>query len=266
MPLERAPGSPVCPSGTKKLSFKELSPNIEGLSSKSKNMLYSKKLSQFKNVTHGFTTRKEGDFRILREMPQSHAAVHLCGKEITLPEQVHGDKIVTMNKKNKGKAVKGADGLVTKEKGVVLGVTTADCLPILFFEDGKEIIGIIHAGWKGSLKRISEKMIRKIKNLGGSAGRLRVIIGPHIQKCCYDIDKRRGNKFRKEFGDQVIRRENGKLFLDLTKINLLQLLKSGVKKSNIEVLPFCTSCEEQLFSYRKDKENYGEMLSFIGIK
>lgn len=219
-------------------------------------MIYSKKLSQFKNLIHGFTTRKEGDFRKIREFKQ----------DLFLPEQVHEDKIAIVNEETKSRVINGADGLVTREKEIVLGITTADCLPILFYEPKKKIIAVCHAGWKGSLKRISQRIVQKIRGLGGEAARIMVVIGPHIKKCCYHIDKKRANRFKKEFGSQVISQKNGKLFLDLTRANLLQFLESGITKSNIEVLPFCTGCDGQFFSYRREKENYGEMLSFIRIK
>ena len=236
-------------------------------------MLYSKKLSQFKNLIHGFTTRKEGDFRSLRvlkgglrEMPQTHAAAPLCGKSFILPEQVHGDKIAIVDKKNKKKIVKGVDGLITEEKGIALGITTADCLPILFYEPEREIIAAVHAGWKGSLKRISQKATQTITRLGGNIDKIIVVIGPHIKNCCYDIDEKRANSFENEFSNQAINEKEGRIFLDLTKVNLIQLLESGVKEENIEILPFCTHCNsKQCFSYRRDKESYGETLSFISI-
>lgn len=233
-------------------------------------MLYSKKLSQFKNLIHGFTTKEEGNFRGLRDLrktPQRETAVRLCGKGFIVPEQVHGDKIAIVDKKNKKKIIKGVDGLITKEKGIVLGITTADCLPILFHEPERKIVAVVHAGWKGSLKRISQKTARTITRLGGNIDKIIVVIGPHIKNCCYDIDEKRANSFENEFSNQVINEKEGKIFLDLTKVNLIQLLESGVKEENIEILPFCTYCHGNVFfSFRKNKDCYGEMLSFIVLK
>lgn len=248
-------------------------------------MVYSEKLAKFKNLIHGFTTREEGDFRDLRswgQMTQSQAAVNPCGKcnlgdnkidllridrrRFILPEQVHADKIALVGKKNRGKVIKGVDGLITHEGEVVLGVTTADCLPILFYEPKEKIVAIVHAGWKGSLKGITLRMVKKIRELGGDPVEVIAAIGPHIKKCCYDIDKKRGLMFKKEFGRKVIIRRDDKSFLDLTKVNLSQLLESGIKEKNIETSLFCTHCNDSLFfSYRREKEDYGEMLSMIGM-
>lgn len=238
-------------------------------------MIYSKKLSQFKNLIHGFTTREDGDFREERgltktaqKISRSQTIARLCDTgcdKLMLPKQVHGDKITVVAKKSKEKVIRGVDGLITEEKGIVLGITTADCLPILFYEPRQKIVGVVHAGWKGSLKRITQKTIKKINQLGGKLGRLLVVIGPHIKVCCYEIDRKRASKFENAFGRQVVSKKKGKIFLDLTKVNLIELLESGVNQENIETLPFCTACDENFFSYRKDKENYGEMLSFISM-
>lgn len=243
-------------------------------------MLYSKKLSQFKNLIHGFTTRGDGDFRegrdltkTAREISQSQAIARLCvagyggNGKLILPEQVHGDKIAIVDKKNKKKIIKGVDGLITKEKGIVLGITTADCLPILFYEPERKIAAAVHAGWKGSLKRISQKAAQTITRLGGNIDKIIVVIGPHIKSCCYDIDEKRANSFKKEFGSEVRIKRNDNFFLDLTKVNLIQLLESGVKEENIEILPYCTYCHSDVFfSFRKSKDCHGEMLSFIVLK
>jgi len=235
-------------------------------------MVYSKKLSQFKDLVHGFTTKEEGDFRRLRGLAKTDRkkispmdTITRIGdiEKLVLPEQVHGNKIAIADKR---KVIEKIDGLITEEKEIVLGVTTADCLPILFYEPKEKIIAVVHAGWKGSLKKISQKAIQKIISLGGNPAKTIAAIGPHIKNCCYHIDEKRMLMFKKEFGEEVIIRKGNKFFLDLIKVNLIQLLKSGIKEENIEVLPFCTHCNSNLFfSFRKDKENYGEMLSFIGM-
>lgn len=232
-------------------------------------MLHSKKLSRFKNLIHGFTTKEEGDYKKARKASRNSQQIcqTICeAKDLVLPEQVHGDRIAIVDKENKEKVVKGADGLITKEKDIILGVTTADCLPLLFYEPKKKIIANVHAGWRGTFKRVCQKAAEKIKDLGGDLSEVLVAVGPHIKKCCYDVDKRRKLMFRKKFGKEVVVRKNDKFFLDLTKANFSQLLETGVKEKNIEILPFCTYCHHQrFFSYRKNKGNNGEMLSFISM-
>lgn len=240
-------------------------------------MIHLKKLSKFKNLIHGFTTKEEGDFKRIRGLtkknPNKSQALAIMSirdvcqvEDLVIGEQVHEDKIAFIGKKDKGKVIKGVDGLITKEKGVILGVTTADCLSILFYEPKKNIIAAAHAGWKSSLKRIIAKMVQRIKKLGGDTTKIIVTIGPHIHNCCYEIDRKRELTFRSEFGGKVIIKRDNKSFLDLRKINLIQLRDSGVKEKNIEISPFCTCCNDRLFfSYRKEKGDHGEMLSFIGM-
>ena len=230
-------------------------------------MIYSKKLSQFKNLIHGFTTKKEGDFRKL-EITQRQTIVRLCvnSADLVIAEQIHEGKIAVVGEKDKRKTIKKVDGLVTQEKGIVLGIRTADCLPILFYEPEQEIIGAIHAGWKGSFKKISGEVIEKIKSLGGKSAKIIVAIGPHIKSCCYDITKKRADKFQEKFTHEVVIKRNHKLFLDLTKVNFSQLLENSIREENIDFLPFCTHCNSDLFfSFRKNKKNYGEMLCFISM-
>jgi YfiH family protein len=162
------------------------------------------------------------------------------------------------------------DGLITKKRGLFLGVRTADCLPILFFEPNVGIIGAVHAGWRGTLKNIAGRTVEAISREGGDIDYLLVYIGPHIKVCCYDPPLGRLQLFQKKFGEKrpIFKKVKKKIYLDLTYANFYQLLKSGVKWENIEVSDFCTSCRTDLFfSFRKDKKkDYGEMLTIIGLK
>lgn len=232
-------------------------------------MMHSKKLSQFKEIVHGFTTKKDGDFRSL-------ALTHVSGtwrgilQKLILAEQVHGEKIYGVEEQKKRRVIKGVDGLVSKDKGIIVGVRTADCLPILFYEPKARIIAAVHAGWRGTLLGISQKMIRKIESLDGKAQKIMASFGPHIGRCCYEIDEERASLFEKEFGKNslIVSFFEGKSHLDIGYANFLQLLQAGLSRENIEALPSCTFCNRDFFSYRRSKkegEKYGEMLSFLGL-
>lgn len=239
-------------------------------------MIYSKKLAKFKEISHGFTTRQDGDFE-LASLGQRMPIGNIClqSKELVSMKQAHGDKIKIIRSLkviDDTVVFDGFDGLITQEKDIALGVHTADCLPILFYEPVKRIIGACHAGWRGTLLGISRKMIKKIKNLGGEVKNITVAIGPHIGMCCYDTDEERAKLFEEEFGPdpKMISHFEDKPHLDLAYGNFLQLLDTGVNKKNIEVPLFCTSCNRELFfSFRRSKregDKYGEMLSFIGLR
>lgn len=239
-------------------------------------MIYSKKLLEFKELVHGFTTRKDGDFK-LNNFGQIMPIGKICRQwgKLVLMKQKHGDKIKVIKSahiKDKVMVLDEFDGLITQEKDVALGVRTADCCPILFYEPVKKIIGAVHAGWQGTLLEISKKMVLEIQRLGGEVENLIVAIGPHIGMCCYNIDKERARLFEKEFGQdpRIISYFEEKPHLDLAYVNFLQLLDSGLNKENIGVPPVCTSCNRiKFFSYRRSKkedDQYGEMLAFLGLK
>lgn len=211
-------------------------------------MIYSESLTKYPEIFHGFTTRDGSEQEF---------------ESLVLPRQVHGNKISQVTRKDLGKKINGVDGLVTKVHGIKLGVRTADCLPILFYEPVKKIIGVAHAGWRGALGQIAQKMIIKIKALGGVPQNIAVVMGPHICGSCYTIPEARARLFTGE----AIWQRDGEFHLDLALFNLKQLLSSGANKKNIEILPYCTSCQNNLFfSFRKNRgKDYGEMLAVIGL-
>lgn len=234
-------------------------------------MMQSKKLSRFKEIVHGFTTRDEGDFRTIKNRENSSiiqndslAKIGLTKQNLVLGNQIHSDHCFGAKRSDGGKMIKATDGLMTKENKLVLGICTADCCPILFYEPKARIAAAVHAGWRGTLLGIAGKMVREIGEMGGIRGKIICVIGPHICNKCYDIPQERA----KLFSEKAIKRRGREFYLDLTLTNMEQLIKFGINKQNIEVLPFCTVCQNrQFFSYRKNqgRENYGEMLAYIGL-
>ena len=219
-------------------------------------MIYSKKLSKFKEIVHGFTTRNEGNLGL----GNLGALGFLDRKNLVLVNQVHKNNIEIVGVKDKGGLIVKTDGLITKDKGVVLGIRTADCVPILFYEPVAKILGAVHAGWRGSLLGISGKMVGKIGKMGGNREKIVCVVGPHICSKCYNIPKERQKFFEAKYLKDGC--------LDLTTINLDQLLREGIRKENMESLPYCTYHQnEQFFSYRKNQksQDYGEMLAYIGF-
>lgn len=184
-------------------------------------------------------------------------------------EQVHQDKVRIVNDRERGLVVKGVDGLVTNRPKIILGVKTADCLPILFYDPEAKVIGAVHAGWKGILAKIPQKTIDVMIRMGCSPLDIIVGIGPHIGKCCYSINKERAQKFMAEFGNLkgMVGRKKGGFYLDLIVSTKNQLIDSGVRETNIFSDSVCNSCHsDEFFSFRKDTaKTYGKMLSVIGL-
>lgn len=185
-------------------------------------------------------------------------------------EQVHGDRVVAVGVKDKGKgalehngAVANTDGAITSQVDIPLSVRTADCLPLFFYDAENKTIGIAHAGFKGVMKEISRKLISLMQaKYETRPQNILVGIGPVLRACCYEV----GEEFKEYFPGYVDNR-NGKLYFDLIKANRDQLLSSGIKASNIIDSGFCTAClNDKFFSYRKEKKTTNRMLSVIMLK
>ena len=226
-----------------------------------------KKFSQQSNLVHGFSTRKFGD---CRQKPEKFlTALGLKKENLVLMEQVHGSKVRKVGSKSKGQILPGIDGMVTESFGIILGVKTADCLPLLFYDPLRRIIGVAHAGWQGIIKKIPQKVVDLMIRMGSLPQEIIVGIGPHIGGCCYLVDPDRVKRFEKEFGklEGMIQEDKKGLHLDLVPPVILQLVHSGLSRGNIDFSPVCTVCQNQeFFSYRRDsKKTYGGMLGVISF-
>jgi hypothetical protein len=209
-------------------------------------------------VFAGFGTRKLGDGRdphIIND--------YFKDRTIVKPKQSHSTTIVEYKSGDDHSPY--GDGVVTKEKNVLLTIITADCLSILYHDPITKIIGISHQGWKGTLNHLPSLMIEKMIRLGSSPENIQCYFGPAINDCCYEIFGDRLTDFHKEFkSDFIFRKENEKYFLNLYKANYLLLSEFGIKNQNIHYFPFCTSCDSKKFySYNRDHVIIGEMMSFI---
>lgn len=184
-------------------------------------------------------------------------------------EQIHSNKIRLVNRSHGGSIIPGVDGLLTTDKNLYLGVKTADCVPIYLYSPKPKIIGIVHAGWKSTLEKITAEAVQAMVDLGACTKEIYILFGPYIHKCCYHIDKKRADLFNRIFKSEGICQEiSGSYYLDLGYANKYALMKEGIPGSHIEAEADCTSCKNQeYFSYRKDSgTTYGAMLSIIGLK
>jgi polyphenol oxidase len=186
------------------------------------------------------------------------------------------------------------DGLITATPGLLLGIQTADCLPIILADPRRRAVGVFHAGWRGTLKRIVEKGVGEMLGRFRSHPRdLKAAIGPGIHGCCFEVGEEVQEQFESQFAyapklfrevkDSDPVREKypllfltarapghgvlpNKLFLDLVEANRQQLLAVGVPSKSIETSPLCTHCNpELLFSYRAEKGKTGRMLGIAGM-
>jgi len=181
-------------------------------------------------------------------------------EEVGFLNQVHSDDIFIYD----GNCHEG-DGLITDKKGIGIGVFTADCVPVLIYDEKKRIIAAVHSGWKGTLKKISSKaVIRMMDEYGCKAEDINVFIGPHNRSCCYEVGQEVAVEFMEDeaySGMEIV--VNNKL--NLEKCIKKQLQLTGIKEENIKSTEICTYCSDEykLHSYRKHKEASGRMFSFI---
>ncbi len=186
--------------------------------------------------------RREGFFRELG----------INAEKAVFLRQVHGDRILHVGSGGVTEKAEGFDGAITFQSNIPLCLLTADCLPIVVWDPVRKVIGVAHAGWRGTAGRIAVNLIKDM-----SAGyccqpaHLKVFFGPGISGGCYDVQEEAAARFPAG----TIQRE-GKLYLDLIKVNTDQLLESGLKTSNIFDSGFCTCCtREKLFSYRNGDQS-----------
>lgn len=185
---------------------------------------------------------------------------------------VHGNTIKVVTAKNKRKKILRTDGLLTNEKNIFLSITVADCLPIFLYDFEKEIVGLIHGGWRSLAKNILGRTIGELKkNFKSQPKNILAGVGPGISQCHFEVRKEVLVKF-KSFPTEIFLKKDEKIFMDLKKVAEIQLLNLGLKKENIEINPDCTYClKNKYFSYRREKPPHqiwcgGTMIAIIGLK
>lgn len=184
---------------------------------------------------------------------------------IILGEQVHGKLIEVVGKDSK-RFIKNVDGLVSREKNMSLGVITADCLPVVFYDPVKMVIGIIHAGYKGILLGIVEELVRIFKKMGTKTEDIKVFFGPGICGKCYEIGLDIKEKCLRKYSFAKIIEEEGKVLWDLQSTVSEILKKNKFKKENLSVSSICTFEKPILFSARRSKNKlFGEFLTIVSM-
>jgi YfiH family protein len=187
------------------------------------------------------------------------------------------------------------DGLITNLPGVLIGIKTADCIPVLVVDTKKRVVGAFHAGWRGTVARIVEKGIGEMRKFYGSNPRdIQAAIGPGVHRCCYTVGEELVHQFESQFAyaKELFHEEYDfeslhnkypmlflnqrapghgepatKIQLDLIEANRRQLLDAGVKEQSIIAFDNCTSCEtRQFFSHRAEHGKTGRMMAAIGIR
>jgi YfiH family protein len=212
-------------------------------------------------LVHGFSTRLAGDFQRPEpaDTPQRFGAP---GFELITLQQTHSDLVRAAFEASDGTE---GDGLVTDQPLELLGVRTADCLPLLLLDRQNRAVAAVHAGWRGTTASIAALAIERMEHdFNTKPIQLEVLIGPCIGSDHYEI----GPEVAEQFPPEVVREVQGKTrsFLDLTAANHLQLQEAGVPRRAIHTSKLCTFAREDWFySYRRSADA-GRMLSVIGLR
>lgn len=162
-------------------------------------------------------------------------------------EQIHSNSVKNISSTTNCQT---CDALITNKPNTPLLVMVADCIPILFYDDLLEVIGVAHAGRAGTFENISANTIKKMcVDYKCAIENIKVILGPSIQKCCYEVSQEMADFVQNKFGIEFVNKRN----IDLQSINKKQLLDLGIEEKNIEISTVCTKCSNQpYFSYRND--------------
>ena len=247
-------------------------------------MFYSKKLKKIKQIKHCFFSRKNGFSKgiykglncgkgskdkkgnVKKNLAYVAKKMDIKRGKLILMHQTHSSKVVEIKKNNYKKKII-ADAMITKMKGLALGVVTADCVPIILYDTKNEIVGCIHAGWKGAFLDIIKNTISKIKKIS-SDNKIYACVGPCIGKKSYEVD----NNFYKMF---VAKSKNNKIYFsnkdkmkklfNLRKFITNKLVKADIKVDQVNRDTFAEI--SNFFSYRRScklkQKDYGRCISSI---
>lgn len=163
------------------------------------------------------------------------------------------------------------DGFITNRKDVVIFTKYADCLPVYIYDPLKEVIGLVHSGWRGTLQEITLEAIKLMeKNYGTDRKNVYFAFGIGIGQENYEVGQEFKDLFSEKFSFDIVTEsfmeKNGKLYFDNQKFNYLNLIVNGVEKSKIITNEYCTFRDKRFQSFRRDKENSGRAGGFIYFK
>ncbi|MEW6162547.1 MAG: peptidoglycan editing factor PgeF [Nitrospirota bacterium] len=215
----------------------------------------------FSNRVKAFFTRKSLGVNI----EEICSILSIKREDVYLPVQRHTDKIQVIRTDLNPKI---ADAVLTKRKGILIGVQVADCVPILFSDIKRLIVGAVHAGWKGTAAQIVKKTIKlMVRDFYSSPEDIKIALGPSIRWSCYHVDSKVKDAVRKATGEgEYYLQRDGGYCIDLSSANMYQALSMGIPEGNIWISHECTYCNpKEYYSYRYVKDRTGRQGGFIGI-
>jgi hypothetical protein len=189
--------------------------------------------------------------------------------EFVQVHQVHGNRVHRVDAQSRG-VTAVADGMVSAVPGMVLGILTADCVPVLLYDEAAGVVGALHAGWRGVIGDIALAGINAMAALGARAERIEAALGPAIGVCCFEVDLDLAHRFVAEIPDasgHVRRAGAAKAFIDLKGVLCEQFTRAGLRNAAITNELICTRCASDWYFSRRAAGGgaTGLQLSFIGL-
>lgn len=213
------------------------------------------------------------NFRRIAEVFDSSPERIVCSR------QTHTTNIRLVTEEDCGKGTvketdyEDVDGLITNIPDIILGTFYADCVPLYFVDTGKKAIGLAHSGWRGTVDRMGEQMLKAMKNAYGTRPEdVVAAVGPSICQACYEVSEDVAEAFREKAPKEwkhIIQdgKEEGKYQLDLQKANQLILINAGVPEKQIAVSDICTCCNSKImFSHRASEGKRGNLGAFMELR
>lgn len=224
--------------------------------------LYAEGWNQFPALVHGFSA-------CVDDRDQFSSLLETNSWDWRTLKQVHGDDILLITHDTTRDRTVEADGLTTQTDGVLLGIATADCVPVLLVAPQQRVVAALHAGWRGTLKGITARALSLLSSSWGVAATdVWLACGPAIGPCCYEVGRDIGEALYDRWGTNnpaTWQPKGEKGLLDLRLLNLLQGEQLGVPRDHMQTVGSCTFCDASLFaSYRRQGSRAGRQFSVIG--
>jgi YfiH family protein len=219
-------------------------------------------LDEVTGLVHGFERRRPGAGVESRDETRERVASALAeAGRLHLLKQVHGATVVEAPFEGRPEA----DAQVTGRPGALLGIETADCLPVLLVDPERGLVAAVHAGWRGTAAGVVGAAVLALVARGARREGLVAALGPGIGPCCYEV----GDELRGAFGPESAPffrvGPRGRPHLDVRAANAAALERAGLRPQHIHHVADCTVCRAGLYySYRRDGPNAGRMISYIG--
>lgn len=186
-------------------------------------------------------------------------------------DQVHGVRIQAVNPGNRAQPVLETDALMTDASEITLSTLYADCMPILLYDPVRQVIGMAHAGWRGTAQAIGEKLVVSMAaHYGSKPGDMLGALGPAIGACCFEVGEEVVSAFKAldALSEDALwlYSSGGKPHVNLAAINRILLIEAGLRSDAVKTASLCTHCNpDLLYSHRRDQGNTGRMAALMAL-